>query len=281
MALLGQWSARYVRGVEPYAIHDAPGGYERLGVLARTWRADTVGLLARAGVGSGMRCLDLGCGAGAVTLELARIVGPEGHVTGIDADERVLGLTRAEVARQRLTHVAFRVADVFDTGDISAFDVVYCRLLLHHVSRPVELLRRMWAAVAPGGTIVVQDADFDGLFCDPPNDGFEFYRQMYPRIVARRGGDATAGRKLHRYFGEAGIPAPQMSVVQPVHVDGEAKSLALWTLEATSEACRAEGLASAQDIAAAVHSLAAFTAQAGTLISEPRLFQVWSRRLPA
>jgi ubiquinone/menaquinone biosynthesis C-methylase UbiE len=100
--------------VEPYAIRDAPGGYERLSVLARTWRADTVGLLERAGVGSGMRCLDLGCGGGAVALELARIVGPEGHVTGIDADERVLDLARADAARQGLTHVAFRVADVFD-----------------------------------------------------------------------------------------------------------------------------------------------------------------------
>jgi ubiquinone/menaquinone biosynthesis C-methylase UbiE len=264
--------------VEPYAIHDAPGGYERLAVLARTWRADTLGLLERAGVGSGMRCLDLGCGAGAVALELARIVGPEGRVIGIDADERVLDLARGEAARQGITHVAFHVGDVFDTGDGSAFDVVYCRLLVHHVSRPVELLQRMWAAVGPGGRIVVQDADFDGLFCDPPNAGFEFYRHMYPRIVAQRGGDATAGRKLHRYFAEAGIPAPQMTVVQRVHVDGEAKSLAIWTLEATFEACRAEGLASAQEIAAAVRSLATFTAQPGTLISQPRLFQLWSRR---
>ena len=202
-------------------------------------------------------------------------------MTGIDADEGVLDLARADAARRGLTCVAFRVADVFDAGDSSVFDVVYSRLLLHHVGRPVELLQRMWAAVAPGGTIIVQDADFDGLFCDPPNEGFEFYRRMYPRVVAQRGGDATAGRKLHRYFAEAGIPTPQMTVVQRAHVDGEAKSLAIWTLEATSEACRAEGLASAHEIAAAVDSLAAFTAQRDTLISQPRLFQLWSRRLPA
>jgi hypothetical protein len=40
----------------------------------------------------------------------------------------------------------------------------------------------MWAALRPGGVIIVEDADFDGLFCDPPNDGFEFYPRMYPAL---------------------------------------------------------------------------------------------------
>jgi ubiquinone/menaquinone biosynthesis C-methylase UbiE len=267
--------------VEPYAIHDRPGDYERLQALARMGRAETVGLLARAGVGPGMRCLDLGCGAGAVTLELARMVGPDGHVTGVDADAAVLDVARADAAREGLANVEFLVGDVLEVADSSAFDVVSCRLLLHHVSRPVELLRRMWAAVAPGGAIAVEDADFDGLFCDPPNDGFEFYRRLYAQVVARRGGDASVGRKLHRYFVAAGIPDPRMSVLQRADVEGEAKRLALWTLEATAEASRAEGLASAEEIDSAVASLASFTAQAGTLISQPRRFQLWSRRSPA
>ena len=81
-------------------------------------------------------------------------------------------------------------------------------MLLERLSQPVELLRRMWLAVKPGGTIVVEDADFDGLFCEPPNDGFDFYVHIYPRVLERNGGDATAGRKLYRYFLEAGIPGP-------------------------------------------------------------------------
>jgi ubiquinone/menaquinone biosynthesis C-methylase UbiE len=61
-----------------------------------------------------MRCLDLGCGGGAVTLELARMVGPNGHVTGIDADDVVLDLGRADAAQQGLANVEFQVADVYD-----------------------------------------------------------------------------------------------------------------------------------------------------------------------
>lgn len=264
--------------MDPYAIHDRPGGYERLRALARMAQAPTAALLERAGVGPGMRCLDLGCGGGAVTLELARMVGPDGRVTGIDADAAVLELGRADAAREGYANVEFVAGDVLDALDSASFDIVCCRLLLHHVSRPAELLRRMWDAVAPGGAIVVEDADFDGLFCDPPNDGFELFRQLYPRVVARLGGDAAVGRKLHRYFLDAGIPAPRMSVLQRADVDGEAKRLALWTLEATAEASRAEGLASAEAIDAAVASLAEFTSREGTLISQPRLFQLWSRR---
>jgi hypothetical protein len=53
--------------------------------------------------------------------------------------------------------------------------------------------------------IAVEDADFDGLFCHPPSDGFDFYRRMLPRVVELNGGDAAIGRKLYRYFLLAGL----------------------------------------------------------------------------
>lgn len=58
---------------------------------------------------------------------------------------------------------------------LDSYDFVYCRTLLQHLSDPVGLLRPMWAAVRTGGTIAVEDADFDGLFCDPDSSGFAFY----------------------------------------------------------------------------------------------------------
>lgn len=62
-------------------------GYERLLVLARERWPDTAALFERVGLTPGMRCIDLGCGGGEVTLEMARLVGPGGSVTGIDLDE--------------------------------------------------------------------------------------------------------------------------------------------------------------------------------------------------
>jgi 2-polyprenyl-3-methyl-5-hydroxy-6-metoxy-1,4-benzoquinol methylase len=106
-----------------------------------------------------MRCLDLGCGGGEVTFELARLVGAQGHVTGVDMDEVKLSLARATAAERGLTNVEFRAGNVNDWDEPAGFDLVYCRFLLQHLSRPVDLLRRMWAAVTSGGAIVVEDAD--------------------------------------------------------------------------------------------------------------------------
>jgi ubiquinone/menaquinone biosynthesis C-methylase UbiE len=264
--------------VNRYVIADAPDSYERLETLGRLGRPAIVELLQRAGARPGMRCLDLGCGAGAMTLELARMVGPAGRVTGVDADAGVLQLARAKAEREGLGNVELVAGDVFAAPVATAYDFVSCRLLLQHLDRPVELLRHAWSAVAPGGVIAVEDADFDGLFCDPPNDGFEFFRRVYPRLLAARGGDGAIGRKLHRHFAAAGIPAPQMTMYQPAHVRGEGKRLILWTLQATAEAIAAERNASAEEIDAAVASLAEFTASDGTLVSQPRHFQLWARR---
>jgi hypothetical protein len=115
----------------------------------------------------------------------------------------------------------------------------------------------MWAAVRPGGAIAVEDCDFDGLFCHPPNAGHEFWRHIYRAVLEHNGGDPRVGRKLHGYFLEAGIPAPHMRLTQHVDAAGEAKSLPLLTIQTTADAIRAARLASDDEIGAALESLEA------------------------
>jgi ubiquinone/menaquinone biosynthesis C-methylase UbiE len=238
----------------------------------------TTELLGRVALGPGMRCLDVGCGGGEVTFEIARLIGPEGRVTGIDMDEVKLALGREAAESRAVDNVEFQVADVTEWNATEEYDLVYCRFLLQHLSRPLDLLRRMWTAVRPGGALVVEDADFGASFSEPPNDGFEFWKRTYCSVLERRGGDPLIGRKLYRYFGEAGIPSPRLKIVQVAHATGEAKTLAALTLDATAEAVLAEGVASEEEVSAAVASLASFTADPATLIGSTRAFQVWSRR---
>jgi hypothetical protein len=136
----------------------------------------------------------------------------------------------------------------------------------------------MWAAVKPGGVLAVEDADFEGSFCEPANEGFAFYVRSYMRVVERWGGDAALGRKLYGYFLAAGIAAPLVRAVQGVAAAGEAKALPVSTLEATAEAILAEGLATDDELREALTSLSAYAADPTSLLSEPRVFQVWSRR---
>jgi ubiquinone/menaquinone biosynthesis C-methylase UbiE len=265
--------------MERYVISGGKPGYERLKVLARTWLPTTSALLDRVGVGTGMRCLDLGCGGGDVTFELARRVAPAGHVTGVDMDGVKLGLARQAAVAHDLPNVEFRVQSVYAWAEPDSYDLVYCRNLLQHLSRPVEVLRTMWEAVRDGGVIVVEDADFEGSFCDPPNEGFAFWVEAYQRVLERHGGDPLLGRKLHRYFSAAGIPAPELTVVQRADIAGEAKTLPHSTVQATADAIISEGVASAEQVAAALASLIAFAADPGSVCGSPRLFQAWSRRL--
>jgi len=191
-------------------IRGGKEGYERLLLLARDRWPDTEALFARVGLAPGMRCLDLGCGGGEVTLQMARMVAPDGSVTGIDMDGVKLGLGRQEAARRGLENVEFRQLNVLDWAEPGGYDVVYSRFLLQHLSDPLALLRRMWAAVRPGGVLAVEDADFGGWCCHPPNEALDFFARAYQQVLQRRGGDDTAGRKLYGYFLAAGIPGPQV-----------------------------------------------------------------------
>ena len=269
---------RVSRASEQYVIRGGQQGYERLTVLARSWRPTTAALFDRVQLGEGMRCLDLGCGSGDVTFEMAQRVGPVGSVTGVDMDEVKLGMARSAAAAQGLANVEFRAMNIYELAEPDSYDLVYSRFVLQHLSRPVDVLRSMWAAVSVGGVIVVEDADFEGSFCDPPNDGFAFWVDAYQRVLEHRGGDPVAGRKLHRHFREAGIPEPEVAVVQRVDRIGDAKTLPYSTVDATADAIVGEGVATAAQVQAALDSLAEFGADPHSLFGSPRVFQVWARR---
>jgi 2-polyprenyl-3-methyl-5-hydroxy-6-metoxy-1,4-benzoquinol methylase len=263
---------------ERYVIRGGKEGYERLLVLARKSWPGTLALFQQAGLTAGMHCLDLGCGGGAVTLEMAKLVAPGGTVIGVDMDGVKLELARRDAAEHKLGNVEFRQTNVNDWNEPGAYDAVYSRFLLQHLSRPVGLLRRMWAGVRPGGLLLVEDADFDGWCCDPPNDALDFFVRTYMEVARRNGGDATTGRKLHRYFLEAGIPEPVLSVVQPVAREGEAKTMPMSTLEYSSEAIVSAGIASFEEVNNALTRLAEFIRNPRTIVSGPRIFQAWAKR---
>jgi ubiquinone/menaquinone biosynthesis C-methylase UbiE len=264
--------------VEQYVIRGGHEGYKRLQLLAAALGPHSHALFDQVGIAPGARCLDVGCGGGEVSFELARRVGPSGSVVGVDMDEVKLSLAREAAAERGLEHVEFRAMNVYDLSEPAVYDLVYCRTLLQHLSRPVAVMQRMWAAVGPGGSIVVEDVDFHASFCEPPNPGFEFFLRTYCEALERRGGDPAIGLKLFRYFLEAGIPGATVGVVQRVEAAGETKWLTHSTLAATEEAIVSEGIATAGEVATALAALADATADPATIIGLPRTFQVWARR---
>ena len=263
--------------VERYVIRGGQLGYDRLQILARARWPETAALFGRAGLASGMNAIDLGCGGGNVTLEIAALVAPA-QVIGIDMDDVKLALAREAAATRGLANVRFEAMNLNNWHEHAAYDVVYARFVLQHLSQPKEMLRRMWEAVRPGGVLIVEDADFDGWACHPSRPGFDFFTRTYAEVIRRAGGDNTIGRKLYAYFLEVGIGKPEIKVVQPVEIEGEAKSLSLTTLDATADLIVAESIASRDEVEAALLDLERAVNDPGSLITGPRIFQLWCRR---
>lgn len=101
---------------------------------------------------AGGRVVDLGCGFGDSTQRLAELVGPEGHVVGIDSSARFIETATAEAAEAGVGNVEFRVADV-QAGDLGGpYDAAYARFGTMFFANPVAALRNIRGAIAPGGT---------------------------------------------------------------------------------------------------------------------------------
>jgi ubiquinone/menaquinone biosynthesis C-methylase UbiE len=224
-----------------------------------------------------MRCLDVGCGNGAVTLRLALRVGPTGQAVGIDRDERCLEFARQKAAQHKLP-ADFRAQDVTDLREVHAYDLVYGRFLLTHLLKPDEALERIVRAARRGGWVIVEDIEFAGHFCYPPCPAFSRYVDLYQRVVQRKGGDPNIGPRLVCLFLDRGIDDVHVEVVQPTFRSGVGKRIAAITMEHIQETVVQEGLASGQEVERIVADLDQFAADPRTIISLPRIFQVWGRK---
>jgi SAM-dependent methyltransferase len=261
-----------------YAIRGGIAGRERLRILARTLHAGTSALFDRLGVGAGMRCLDVGCGGGDVTLELGRRVGPCGLVVGVDIDATKLDLARQEAAAQSIANVEFRSLDIRTMEAGPTFDLVYARFLLSHLANPAGAIAAFGRALRPGGLLIVEDIDFKGGFAWPETIAFQRYCELYCAVVRRRGGDPDIGPRLPILLAGDGLAEIGMHVVQPVAIQGEAKLINPITLENIADAVLQDNLASPHEINALIEELYAFAADPGTVAGLARIIQAWGRK---
>jgi len=265
-----------------YAIRGGAEGARRLNLLAEVMAPTTEALLDAAGVGVGMSCVDVGCGVGHVSRALAARVGPEGRVVGVDFDPVKLQAARDASDRAALGNLEFRQADMTVWSEPSTYDVVYGRFIVSHLPDRERVASRLYDALRAPGLLILEDIDFTGAFCYPPNAGFTRYCELYTRLIARRGGDANAGAALYQLCLDAGLRNLSLRVVQPTHCAcTPEKELHLSTLINIGDAALAEELVTQAELETLIAELAHFTADARTLIACPRVFQVWGQRLPA
>jgi SAM-dependent methyltransferase len=103
---------------------------------------------------SGDRVLDVGCGFGDTTRELAELVGPEGHATGVDVSEPFIEASIAEAKQTGVGNVEFFATDV-QIGDLRGpYDYAFSRMGVMFFANPVAALRNIGKTLKPGGRLV-------------------------------------------------------------------------------------------------------------------------------
>jgi ubiquinone/menaquinone biosynthesis C-methylase UbiE len=265
--------------VTTYGIRGGEEGARRLDLLSRVVGPTTESFLDAAGIAPGMTCLDVGCGAGHVTRSLARRVGPAGRVVGIERDPVKLAAARAETESAGLGNVEYREGDVTIWSEPDAYDVVYGRFIISHLRDRQEFTVRLREALRQGGTLILEDIDFAGAFCHPPNAAFARYCELYLQVIDRRGGDANLGPRLYELCLGAGFRDLHVQAVQPMHCGTcEEKSISLSTMVNIADAVLADGLASPAEVAETIARLTAFTEDPESIIGCPRVFQARARK---
>jgi SAM-dependent methyltransferase len=240
----------------------------------------TEALFDRVRIAPDARCLDVGCGGGDVSVALARHV-PRGDVLGVDLDETALEVARAEAEALGLAHVEFCLTDVTQAPPeehLDRYDVIYVRFLLTHLPDPAATLLHLFAQLAPGGVLVVEDIDFTGHSCHPDSPAFWRYVTWYTESAQARGVDPNIGPRLPSLLRSCGLEVLGMNVVQPAGFAGEAKLVSPLTLEAITDAVLASAVCTADELEQAVDELYAFARQPDTVLSMPRVVQAWGQR---
>ena len=121
-------------------MRGGPEGRERLRLVTRVMAPATTALLDRVGIADDANCLDVGCGGGDVTLELASRA-REGRVVGLDLDEAKLEIARAEARAAGVDNVEYRSGGLRSAELGAGYDVVHVRFVLSHLVDPQAIGR--------------------------------------------------------------------------------------------------------------------------------------------
>ena len=175
------------------------------------WREGHEALIAPAGVDAGHTVVDYGCGPGALAVELARRVGPQGKVIGLDVNPEFLAKADALAAAQGVEgHVETRLmTDAQLPLPEHTADRVLCKNVLEYVPDPQQTINEFHRVLRTGGVAHVSDSDWGAVIFGPSPERFD--KIMAAAGIAFR--TPLIGRRLYGLFRTAGFSDIKVQVL--------------------------------------------------------------------
>ncbi len=188
-----------------YILGYSEAEFRRLEQQSEFYADLTEDVLRRGGLEPGMHVLDVGCGAGDVSLLAAGLVGAGGSVLGVDQAGEAVAVATARAAARGATNVSFERAAIDEATFDRTFDAVIGRFVLLYCADPVATLRRVAAWVRPGGVIAFHEMDMTTIRAVPCSPLWDAAIGWVVDTFRRSPFREDMGAILHATFREAGL----------------------------------------------------------------------------
>jgi ubiquinone/menaquinone biosynthesis C-methylase UbiE len=219
-----------------YVLGHTPVEQQRLIRQARFLAPATEHFLQDAGIVSGMRVLDIGCGMGDVTMLVAQLVGPAGRVVSIDLDQASIDTAQKRARAVGLDNTTFHHADILTFADARPFDAIVGRLVLEFLPDPVAAICRLTGLLRSGGIMALQEPSWKIWLAYTSHLPLRMAVTTLLRDAFVAGGANTEMElPLHQGFMAANLTPPQLRLELPIGDSPEFRGLlhdlllAVWT----------------------------------------------------
>lgn len=265
------------RPAEEYTLGGSAAEQQRLRQQLAVLRAHSTDLLDRVILPPGGSALDLGCGPAGILDLLSARAGPDGQVTGVDADAGHAGAARVFADQHGLANVHIVIADARHTGmPGSTFDLVHTRLVLANIARPGEVVTEMARLAKPGGWVAALEPDLLGL-CYPSHPAVDRLTELFVAACRQEGADPHLGRRLPHLFRAAGLTGAGAGARTDVYPAGHPqRTVLLDLLQAMRPKLTARGLVSDGELDTLDAAARCHLADPDTLTMPVTYFLAWA-----
>ena len=195
-----------------YALGHSEHELQRLSRQGQAFGPFTRQLFVEAGIGQGMRVVDVGCGSGDVAFLAADLVELSGEVVGADRERTAVDWANARALSQGMTNVKFVEGDPAEMKFDQQFDAIVGRLVLMYYPDPVDALRKLIRHVRPEGLVVFQEIDLANARSLPAAPLYERSMTRIKQTLSATGARTQLGLELYPVFLAAGLPGPSMRI---------------------------------------------------------------------
>lgn len=262
-----------------YILDTGEKAVSRLDLLERIFGPATRHLLSAAGLCSGLRVAEIGCGIGLTARWVSAQVSPGGSVAGVDSSTEQLRIAEKSGAEAGITNLSFHEGSAYETGlPRDGFDLVYSRFLLCHLDDPLKALAEMSSLLKRGGILVCEDHDDGGIFTEPPTQAYKRLVEISGTVNRSHALDAHIGLKLPRLFREMGFSQPEVKVNQVALLRGEEKRFWELTLREAAPAILAAQASTSAELNVICEEMRKIAQDESILLMLARVTQVWARK---